>query len=143
MSREAAYTALFALLDGLRVAGTVVVADRKLRSLNDMSAAELPALFMTVGDQKVEARHGTPPKRTLTADIYLYAANPDPHTAAGIQLNALIDAVEAALAPPPYTPVQTLGLTVEHCFVEGTIAVYEAPKGQRAAALMPVHMLLP
>ncbi|HLY53952.1 MAG TPA: hypothetical protein VKS60_00260 [Stellaceae bacterium] len=143
MIRETAYAALFAVLEALRVDGTVVVADRRLRSLNDLNAAELPALFMTVGDQKVVARHGLPPKRTLTADIYLYAANPDPGTAAGIQLNGLIDAVEAVLAPPVYAAVQTLGGAVEHCFIEGTIAVYEAPKGQRAAALLPVHLLLP
>jgi hypothetical protein len=143
MTREAAYSALFGVLDALRLAGTVVVAERRLRTLADMNGAELPALFMTVSDQKVVARHGLPPKRTLTADVYLYAANPDPHTAAGIQLNSLLDALEAALAPPAFMPVQTLGGTVEHCVVEGTIAVYEAPKGQRAAALVPVHMLLP
>jgi hypothetical protein len=143
MTREAAYTALFAALAALRDAGTVVVAERRLRTLNDLNSAELPALFLTVGDQRVVARHGLPPKRTLTADLYLYAANPDPEIAAGIQLNGLIDAVEAALAPPAWAEVQTLGGAVDHCFVEGTIAVYEAPKGQRAAALVPVHMLLP
>ncbi len=139
MSRETAYAALFALLQGL---GAVSTADRRLRSLNDLNAAELPALFMTVGDQLVQARHGLPGKRRLTADIYLYAANPDPHSAAGIQLNGLIDAVEAGRAPVPGM-TQTLGGTVEHCWIEGTIAVYEAPKGQRAAALIPVHIMMP
>jgi hypothetical protein len=142
MSRETAYAALFAQLQTLVGAGTVQLADRRLRALNDVNGAELPCLFMTVGDQQSQARHGLPPRRRLTAEIYLYAANPDPHTAAGIALNGLIDAVEASLAPVPgFT--QTLGGAVEHCWIEGMIAVYEAPKGQRAAALVPVHMMLP
>ena len=141
MTREAAYGALFATLGTL--GGAVTTTDRRLRALDELNSAELPALFMAVGDQQVEARHGLPPKRTLTADIYLYAANPDPHSAAGPALNDLIDALEAAVAPPAYADVQTLGGVVDHCFVEGTIAVYEAPKGQRAAALVTIHMLMP
>jgi hypothetical protein len=140
MSRETAYGALFQWLAGL-VPGTLVLAERRLRGLNDMNAAELPCLFMTVGDQTVAARHGLPGKRRLGASVYLYAASPDPHDAAGIQLNGLIDAVEACLAPVPGL-TQTLGGAVEHCWIEGTIAVFEAPKAQRAAALVPVHMMM-
>ena len=142
MSREAAYGALFLQLQALVAAGTVRLADSRLRALDGVNGAELPALFLTVGDQQVQARHGLPPKRRLTADLYLYAANPDPHGAAGIALNGLIDAVESVLAPVPGL-TQTLGGAVEHCWIEGVIAVYEAPKGQRAAALVPVHLMLP
>jgi len=141
--REIAYSALFQTLETLVTSATFRVAQRRLRSLNDMNAAELPALFMGVGDQDVTARHGLPPRRRLGAEIFIYAANPDPATAAGIQLNNLIDAVEAALAPATPGLTQTLGGAVEHCWIEGVIAVYEAPKGQRAAALVPVHMMLP
>jgi len=138
MSRETAYGALYALLSQV----PVQTMSRKLRFLEELSAAELPALFMTVGRQHVEPRpRGLPPKRTLGSQIYLYAANPDPHVAAGIVLNGLIDAVEAVLTP--VSGAQTLGGTVAHCWIEGAVEIFESPKGQRAAAIVPIHILVP
>jgi len=143
MSREAAYTALFTLLSALKTAGTVKVCARRLKPLEKSGPAELPALYMTVANQTIEQRKGLPPKRTLGADIFLYALNPDSHTAAGIQLNGLLDAVEAALAPNPVTNVQTLGGIVDHAWIEGRIEVFEGPLGERAAAILTVNMLIP
>lgn len=141
MSRESAYGALFTLLETVPGIRTF---SRKLRLLEEVGGAELPALFLAVDRQMVQPRpQGLPPKHTLGAVVYLYAANPDPHTAAGIALNNLIDAVEAALAPTPGIGVQTLGGAVAHCWIEGTVEVFEMPKGQRAASIIPVHMLVP
>ena len=142
MTREDCYAALFACLAGLVQSGTVRMASRRLQNLNDLGPAQMPALFLTVGDQLVQPKHGMPPRRRLTAYCYLYAYNPDAAAAAGIQLNALIDAVEQALAPGP-GQAQTLGGVVEHCWIEGDCPVHEAPKGQKAAALIPIHMMMP
>jgi len=138
MSREAAYAALFAQLATV----PVKTSSRRLRLLEEIGPAELPALFMTVDRQHVEPRpRGLPPKHTLGALVYLYAANPDPHQPAGSLLNDLIDAVEAALTP--VSGPETLGGIVAHCWIEGAVVVFEAPKGQRAAAIVPIHMLVP
>lgn len=143
MKRETRYGALFDLLQSLKEAGLVKVCDRRVRLLEEMPASELPALFMSVDNQKTEQREGAPPKRTLGAKVYLYAANPDRHTAAGIALNGLLDVVEDILKPAPGDRTQTLGDTVSHAWIEGTTEVFEGPQGERAAAILPIVMLVP
>ena len=143
MSREAAYGALFALLQGLKTAGTVKACDRRVRLLDEMAASELPALFMAVDNQQTAQTQGFPARRTLGAKVYLYAANPDRHTAAGIVLNGLIDAVDQALLPQALEPTQSLGGIVAHAWIDGPIEVFEGPLGERAAAVVTIHMLVP
>jgi hypothetical protein len=142
-AREASYAALFGALSAMQTGGTVALASRKLLLLKEVNNPQLPALFMQVDRQTSVQKPGTPAKRTLHALVYLYAANPDPNSPASTQLNGLIDATEAVLAPPPGQQVQTLGGVVAHAWIEGAIEVYEAPKGQRAAAVVPVAMLMP
>jgi len=143
MTREAAYVALFTLLRGLKTAGLVKVCDRRVRLLEEMAVSELPALFMAVDHQQMVQQKGLPSRRTLGAKLFLYAANPDRHTSAGIVLNGLIDAVEAALLPPPPEDTQTLGGQASHAWIDGPIQVFEGPMGERAAAILTVHMLVP
>ena len=143
MNCETYYGALFAALQTLQTGGTVKIADRRVRFLNEMGAAELPALFMAVDRQQTVQRRGQPARHQLGARLFLYAANPDRHTAAGIALNGLIDAVEAALAPPAGMETQTLGGLVSHAWIEGPVEVFEAPVGERAAAIVTVQMLAP
>jgi hypothetical protein len=141
MSREAAYGALFSLLQGISAFSKV---SRVLETLEGESAANLPACYMRVTAQSVKPTLGAPLVRhNLGAAIYIYAASPDRNIASGIVLNNLIDEVEAALAPAGMMQVQTLGGAVAHAWVEGTVDVYEAVKSQRAAALIPVKMMLP
>lgn len=141
MSRETAFVALFTKLQTL--SGSFNTIDRKLQLLESIAPPLLPALFVTVGKQTVAVRAGVPPRRTLHAELFIYVSSADAKVASGIQLNTLIDAVEACLAPPAYQAQQTLGGAVAHAWVEGTIDVYEAVKTQRAAALIPVTMLMP
>lgn len=143
MTRETYYAALFALLQSLQAGGAVQTADRRVRFLNEMGAAELPALFMAVDRQTLQQRRGQPPRHQLGARVFLYAANPDRHTAAGIALNGLLDALEAALAPPAGAGVQTLGGLVSHAWIEGPVEVFEGPQGERSAAIVTVQMLVP
>lgn len=143
MSRETAYAALFARLQGLKAAGIVKTCDRRVRFLEEMATSELPALFMAVSHQQTAQQAGLPPKRSLSAKLYLYAANPDRHRPAGVILNALLDAVEAALSPPAGAEFLTLDGLVRHAWIDGPIEVFEGPQGERAAAVLTVSMLLP
>jgi len=143
IARETYYAALFAVLQSLQSGGTVQICDRRVRFLNEMGAAELPALFMAVDRQQLTQRRGQPARHQLGARLFLYAANPDRHTAAGIALNGLLDALESALAPPVGAEVQTLGGLVSHAWIEGPIEVFEAPQGERSAAIVTVQMLVP
>jgi len=142
-TREQVYTALFNHLTPLLGAGFNSVG-RKLRFLEDMKPPEMPALIVAVGNQKIAPKPGVPPRRTYSARVFVYAAAPEASVASGIELNGLIDLVEAALAPANVLqPLQTLGGVVAHAWVEGTIEIYEAIKTQRAAALIPITMLVP
>jgi hypothetical protein len=143
MSREACYSALFSRLQGVETTPALKVIDRRVRFLHEMGAAELPALFMAVDHQTIVTRNGLPARRTLGARLFLYGANPDRHTAAGIVLNGMIDAVENALAPEPASDAQTLGGLVSHAWLEGQIEVFEGPQGDRSAAIAIVQMLMP
>ncbi len=145
MSREAAYTALFAKLLPLlsTSGGPIVTLSRRLRTLDDMNDPELPALFVTLDKQTRQVKAGLPPRRTLGARLFLYVSSPDQHVASGIQLNTLLDAIEAALAPTGIAAQQTLGGVVAHAWIEGVIETFEAIKTSRAAAGIPVTMLLP
>jgi hypothetical protein len=142
MSREACFTALFNLLSALKTSGAVATCDRRVKLIGDVGNAELPAIYLAGDKGSYEQDQGMPPKRTLGALIYVYAANPDRHTSAGIVLNGLLDGIEAALAPD-WTGVQTLGGLVAHCWIEGSVEVFEGAQGERAAAIVPVKMLMP
>jgi hypothetical protein len=142
MTREECYGALFALLSSLQGAPFRLIS-RKLQPLDDVAGVQMPALFLTVDRQMVVVRPGLPPRRTLRASVFLYVSSPDPNVASGTLINPLIDLVETTLAPFPSLPQQTLGGVVQHAWIEGTIDVYEAVKTQRAAALIPITMLMP
>lgn len=143
MNREYLYAALFALFQPLKTAGTVRVCDRRVRFLEEMAVSELPALFMAVSHQQVQAQANMPPRRTLQAKLYLYAANPDRHRSAGIALNGLLDAVEEVLRPAAGADSLTLGGLARHVFIDGPIEVFEGAQGERAAAVLTVSMLMP
>jgi hypothetical protein len=58
-------------------------------------------------------------------------------------LNPLIDAIEAALAPPPVTGLQNLGLPemVQHASIAGKVEINEGGLRDQAAATIPVEIL--
>jgi hypothetical protein len=137
-SREAIYSALFTLISD---AAPFVTKSRRFRLITDMQPSELPALFQTQAGEETRQVKGIPPKYTLSADITIYAFNPDTNGAATPQLNALVDAVEAALAPNPATGLQTLGGLVSHCFISGKTDFFDGVLGNRAAAVIPVEIV--
>ena len=136
--REAVYSALFALLTG---AAEFVTTGRRAQALAQLQPSVLPALFQQQVWEETTQTNGIPPKYTLHVDIYVYAANPDTSQPSSPQLNALLDAIETALAPSPVTGRQTLGGLVSHCFINGRTDILEGDLGNRVAALVPVEIL--
>jgi hypothetical protein len=137
-SRETIYAALFALVSG---AAPFVTASRRPRLINEVSPTQLPALYMQQIGETVTRDRSTPPSYTLRVDLALYAQNPDQNGSAAPQLNALLDAVELALASPVPGQPQTLGGIVSHCFVRGDIQQFEGTLGNRAGALIPIEIV--
>lgn len=138
ISRETYYAPLWALV---QAAATFKTASRRVRLLQDMEDSELPAVFLSVDHQPTEPSINAPAKYKLGAKAYLYCANPDQETAADIALNGLIDALEAVLAPAPGYGSQNLGRDdVQGAWISGTVEIYPAPNGARAAAIVPIEI---
>ena len=86
---------------------------------------------------------GAPPVWTLSAEFYLYAHQSDPYAAPASVLNPLLDAVEAALAAPYATGLQTLGLPaiVQHAYIAGRIVTDEGLLRDQGVAIVPIEIL--
>ena len=140
IAREAAYEALFALLQ--RVEGFVTVS-RRLKHYSDVPPSQQPALFMCQAGETIVTVRGIPAKMTLRAKLWLYAnAGNDPNAVPSTILNPLADAVMAALAPPPSQQTQTLGGAVSHAWVEGEVLTDEGLLGPQAAMILPISILV-
>jgi len=141
IAREPIYAALFALASS---AADFVTTARRLRHWSELTPAEQPALFMRQRSETARVPVlGAPPVWTLLVELYLYAHATDPYLAPASVLNPLIDAVEAALAPPPATGVQDLGLPamVRHAYIAGKIETDEGVLRDQAVATIPVEIL--
>ena len=127
-----------------------MTASRILRNPEDVQPSEMPALFLSQRPEKyARPGRGLPAKRTLQALVWLYACDPQmTGTVPATQLNNMVDAVEAALAPVgtdlAMQGVQTLGGLVSHCWIEGSIEYYEGLDANgRSVAVIPVAIRLP
>lgn len=135
--------AAVALVQGFQTTG------RRLLHWGDVAAQ--PALFVDDGDERWPPRPGgIPGKPVLEAEIWVYSdAGDNPNAAPATQLNALLGAIDAALAPVPVfngvdrQNVQTLGGLVEHCWIEGRMIKSSGHLDGQSIAIIPVHMLVP
>jgi len=141
IARETIYAALYAQVTG---AAAFVTTGRRLRHWNELTPAEQPALFLR---QKMEVGAvpvlGAPTVWTLSVELHLYAHCSDPYGPPATVLNPLLDAVEAALAPPPAIGVQNLGLPamVQHACIAGKVTIDEGTLRDQIAAIVPVEIL--
>ena len=139
--RESIYAALFALLGA---AAPFRTATRRIKDYADVDQATQPALLQLELGEKWNARTGAPPVVTLEARLFVYCEFNDPGAPVSVQMNALLDAVTAALAPPllPHGSFrQTLGGLVQHAAVAGEIAIAEGLSGQ-SEAVIPIEILV-
>lgn len=143
MNSEAIYQALFDLLSNI---DGVVTTSRRLRHFNHVPAEMRPALFVTQGNQTEVPVKGLDAKVELEAEVYIYIHELDPSIPPSVQLNQMIDKVRTAIAPeyPEICEYQTLGGLVEHCWIEGTIEVFEAVENMlddQGIAIIPIRIL--
>lgn len=141
IAREAIYAALFARIAG--AAGFATTA-RRMRSWGTLTPLEQPALYMRQKTETASVKAlGAPTVWTLGVELYLYVHSSDPYVPPVAALNPLIDAVEAALAPPPPTGVQDLDLPdmVRHAYIAGKVEINEGGLRGQATAVIPVEIL--
>ena len=144
--RETLFAALFALSANVRWgAGTGFEhRARRLRHWDDLAAQ--PALCQAEHDEEIKSKPGLPYRRVLTASWVVYhRAGADPAATPASANNAILDAVETALAPPPYAPDerQTLGGLVHHCFIDGKVFKDPGDLDGQALMIVTIRLLAP
>jgi len=138
MSREAIYAALFAAVSG---AGDFVTATRRVRDYADVDQATQPAILLVELGEKW-AEPGVPPQAVvLRAKLFIYCETNDPTSPVSTEINTLMDAVAAALAPPDIEERQTLGGLVHNVAITGEVTIAEGLSGQSEVSI-PIEIML-
>lgn len=156
VSREPIYLALFAQL---KTGGFFKTYTRRWQSIWDDLAAQSPRtpdLPMLIQQAQVEIVHytnrGIGRVLTLETHVEVFSRIPDGATpgfkdgttSGDTVVNAMLDAVDNALAPDAHEGLQTLGGLVLDCRIEGLIMKTfgdEDPSGL-CGAVIPITMLL-
>ncbi|MDE3017030.1 MAG: hypothetical protein KGI29_08965 [Pseudomonadota bacterium] len=137
-------TIIQALFDLALTATTFNTSGRRL--LLWSKVASFPALFVQSTGTYYPPREarGLPPKRTITAELWVYTdVGKDPNANPEQALNNIIDAIEAALTPGINCIAQTLGGIVSHAWIEGDIEQFPGVLDGIAKAIIPVKILVP
>ena len=121
MSREAAFSALFAAVSRRLSLGPRLAADEALeRSPRRRCGPRCSS--SRAGPETYQWTSPATPRRTLEAKLFLYFDARDPATPGASAINAALDAIDAALAPQGADRAagrQTLGGAVHDCKIIG------------------------
>ena len=142
--REQAVTALLAQLAGAYP--WAAPPSRRLKLWSDVPAAMRPACFLHEGGTETYADAASNPKRSLSLRLFVYADAHDPGTPGASALNAVMDALDAALAPAGADAVlgrSTLGGTAWRCGIEGKVLKDPGDLDGDALLVVPITIVLP
>ncbi|MDE2101878.1 MAG: hypothetical protein KGL39_31825 [Patescibacteria group bacterium] len=133
-SRESIYAALFSLL---QTATGLTTASRRFKTWDQSTGT---ALYQVQKSEKATSKLPGAKRWELSVDVYLYAVADQSNTAPATALNALLDAIEAALQPEPGVK-QTLGGLVDQAYIDGVIQVNTGDIGDVMFAIIPVTIV--
>ncbi len=139
--RSSLNTSLLAyLLAAPGLAGVVKTAADHLLHWKDLQhLGKCPALLVPhAEDSDPAGTWGKPNAWHLTFNVRLYTYTGRVDGSAGHQLDALIDAIDAALEPEKLSHRQTLGGAVWDCRISGKVESDGGVLGGQATALIPV-----
>ncbi len=146
-SRETIMAALFDKLAGVTFSQPVqdqvtwVTMSRRIKLWTDVPPTERPALFITDHEETPAYQApNLPQKNTMAVQLWVYFASRDAAAVPSTDLNVLLDAIDAALAPGA-NGAQTLGGIVAHCRVEGTVLKDPGDMDGDGLILVPLRIL--
>jgi hypothetical protein len=142
LPREQIYSALFSTLQS-QLGSVFPTISRRWRMPEQVAPEARPALFqIQTGERAKTNANGEPLVWVSTVELVIYTqGSGDEQTIPSQELNALLDAVEAALAPSASGDgKQTLGGRVSHCRLQGTVRIVENVSGTAAMAVLPVEI---
>lgn len=151
IDREAIWSALFEQLKS-SVGSEFVSIGRKHKAPPDLLPAQQPALFLVEAKEThLQKPAGLPQKIALHGFLIIYFQASDLQEEIGAEtelpatkMNAFLQAIDDALAPDDRaTDRFTLGGLVTHCWIEGDTSLDPAILGPQAAAIVPLHILVP
>ena len=136
-TRESIYSALYNLL---HASASFASASRKFKMYTDLNASDFPALTMAqIHESYKNNGTGLPPSKTFNCEVYVYCSVDQSATGASpaSQINTLLDAIDAALAPGP-NGRQTLGGLVWNTNIDNTINIEDGTVAGVAIAIIPI-----
>jgi len=143
-AREAVAAALFTLVSG---AAGAAYSSRVLVDPRRLEPAQMPALFQTqIVEPNARGALGLPSKRSMHFSVWLVVSYAQADSVVpSTQLNAMIDAIEAALEPTnKVTNIQTLGGITASARIDGNIEYAENFTGDGTSiAVIPIVVILP
>ena len=119
---------------------------RRLKLWSDVPAAMRPACFLHEGGTEAYADAAGTPKRTLALRLFVYADAHDPGAPGAATLNAIMDALDLALAPTGADAALgrcTLGGAAWRCGIEGRVLKDPGDLDGDALLVVPLTIVLP
>jgi hypothetical protein len=142
VTREQACVALLALLTP--VYPWISPPTRRLKLWGDVDPNDQPALFQFEGGQGTYEWTGTQAKRTINVKLFAYAQASDAIPGA-TTLNAIIQAIDTAMLPPPGFAKQTLGLGfgIDNARIKGIPVLDPGDIDGQALLIVEIEIILP
>ena len=145
ITREQISVAFFDLI--ARAAGFTATS-RRFVHWDQVNETQMPFLTMLkTGEQRARQSEGLP-TLTINAHVFVYlTAGMDPEDVPDTAMNALLDAIDAAVKPSGADAVngnkQTLGGLVSHCYPFGPVFIDTGDVDGKAVAAIPFQILVP
>jgi hypothetical protein len=144
-TREQISVAFFNLIAG---AADFTATSRRFVHWDQVNETQMPFLTMIkTGELPGRQTEGLP-SLTINAHVFVYlSAGMDPEDVPDTAMNALLDAIDAAVAPGGADALngnkQTLGGLVAHCYPFGPVFVDTGDVDGKAVAGIPFRILVP
>ena len=144
-TREQISVAFFDLIAG---AAGFTATSRRFVHWDQVNETQMPFLTMLkTGEQRARQSEGLP-TLTINAHVFVYlTAGMDPEDVPDTAMNALLDAIDAAVAPAGADAIngnkQTLGGLVAHCYPFGPVFIDTGDVDGKAVAAIPFQILVP
>lgn len=140
LDREAVMVALFDKLKA-GITGLTTPISRRLRPWEDMQGSEMPAMYVSQGNQIGDNSAGLPLKVIMGAKVRIYTFESDPEKVPSTQINGFINQITNVLDIGRVQGRQRLGTLVENVWLDGNIDTDEGLLFDTSVAILTIKIL--